>query len=121
MEWTVRQVHREDPDDSGWRLQALLQNRSSRPLKSVESEVRYFDSAGRFIGVDEGFSMSDELEGKEDKTVSIALCVPAGTSKAVFSVKGKRAYWAEKHSFLLFGAALLISALLFTFAGFFKK
>ena len=121
LDWTIRQCSKEDGDDSGWRLQALLKNESSSALKDVSSELRYFDSAGKFIGVDEGFSIYDDLEKQEDQSVSISLSVPAGTTRAIFSVKGTRTHFFEKHSFLLFGAALVISALIFTLGGLFRK
>jgi hypothetical protein len=120
-DWTIRQSRREDEEDSGWRFEAILRNESSRAFKDVESELRYFDSRGKFIGVDEGFSISNELAGKEDKTVSISITVPSDTRRAVFLVKASHTNFLEKHSFLLFGVALLLSAVLFLFAGLFKK
>ena len=116
-DWTIRETRKEDADDTGWRFQAVLRNECSSPLKNIEAELRYFDSSGKFLGVDEWISMTifDELGAKEDKAVSISLNVPPGTSRALFSVKGRATSVLdvlEKHGFLLFGVAILVAAVL---------
>lgn len=111
-DWTIRESGKEDEEDSGWRFQAILQNVSSGVFKGLEAELRYFDSSGQFLGVDEWFTILEELESQGDKTVNISLNVPLGTSRAVFHAKGNRSNFFEKHSFLLFAVLLLISCVL---------
>ena len=112
VDWTIRETRKEDAEDSGWRFQAVLQNKSPSPFKDLESEVRYFDSAGKFLGMDEWVSILDELGRSEDKAVSISLNVPPDTCRAVFCAKGKRTNILEKHGFLLFGVAVLLAAVI---------
>jgi hypothetical protein len=111
-DWTIRETRKEDAEDSGWRLQAVLLNESFGQFKNLESEVRYFDSAGKFLGVDEWVSFLDELGRGEDRAVSISLNVPSNTSRAVFCAKGKRTNFFERHAFLLFGVVVLLAAVI---------
>lgn len=113
-EHIVRQISKDDEYDTGWRFQAVVQNDTSSTLTDLEYALRYYDSGGRFVGLDEGFALgSNELDRHEDKSISIDLDIPASTSKAVLSLKAKKTNFLEKHNFLIFGGAIVVAAILF--------
>jgi|GEM_PF-6985070 len=119
-DWTLRLVSKEDEEDSGWRFQAIIKNDSSSDLTDLEYGLRYFDSAGAFLGVDEGFSLgTGDLRRREDKAISVSLEIPAMATHGVFVVRAEQTNFFQKHNFLLLGAAILISSIFFFLANLF--
>ena len=90
-EFAIRQVKKDSDEDTGWRFQAIVSNRSASALTDFECALRYYDSGGHFVGLDEGYFLgADDLDREEDKSVSIDLDIPASASKAIFSIKAKK-------------------------------
>lgn len=113
-EFTIRQVTVTDEDDTGWRFQAILENASSADVVDIEFALRYYDSGGQFLGLDEGsYFRPDEMAKHDDKSISLDLDVPAGATSGVFSIKAKKSDFLEKHGFFLFAVAMVVAALLF--------
>ena len=120
-EHVIRNVSRDSEDNAGWRFQAVVKNDTSSALTDLEYALRYYDSGGRFIGLDEGFALgSDDLARREDKSISIDLDIPDSASKAVLSLKAKKTNFLEKHSFLIFGCTMVVAAILFFLSGLMK-
>lgn len=113
-EHVIRQVSKNSENDTGWRFQAVVKNNTSSALTDLEYALRYYDSEGRFIGLDEGFTLgSNGLARQEDKSLSIDLDIPASASKAILSLKAKKTNFLEKHNFLIFGCAIVVASILF--------
>ena len=114
-EFTIRQVAATDEDDTGWWFQAILENASWADLIDLEFALRYYDSGGEFIGLDEGsYFRPNEIARHDDKSISLYSDIPATASKGVFSLKAKKTDFLEKHGFFPFccrnaccGASLL--------------
>jgi hypothetical protein len=116
-DYVVRHVSNSDEEDSGWRFQAVIKNDSSSCLTDLSYSLRYFDTGNRFLGLDEGFTLgSDELARDQDLSVNIDLNIPSDATYAVFAIKAKKTNFIEKHNFILFGAAILIAAIILFFS-----
>ena len=112
-DWALREVPKEDEEDTGWRFQAILINESKSELGDLETDVRYFDASGKFLGVDEGYSLVDELNRGSDKAISVSLSPPLETARMQFTARAKKTSFLEKQGFLLFGLVLLAAAALY--------
>ena len=120
-EFIIRQVSREDKDDTGWRFQAVVRNDASSALTALEYAIRYYDSGGRFVGLDEGFTLgSDDIGRNEDKSISIDLDIPASANRAIFSIKARKTSLLEKYNLLIFGILIVVAAILFLFSDLLK-
>jgi len=121
-EWVIREAHSDVGEGATWKFQVILRNESRGCFENVDCEFRYFDMAGKFVGVDEELSLwADYMKQQEDMAVSIPLTIPPTAARAVFTAKAKRTSFLQKHGDLLFGAIILISALIFTIGQFLKK
>ena len=113
-DWTIRQVSKERDDDPGWRFQAILTNESKSDFDELEIELRYHDSGGKFLGLDEGFvSGSDELKRGDDKAISIDLNPPPELAGGVFTVKASKSTLLRQHSELTMVIIMVFLFLLF--------
>jgi hypothetical protein len=121
-DWIIRKVIPESEDDSGFRFQALIKNSSRSTFKDLEYDIRYFDSGGKFVGADHGFSMSsEEVPPLDDKPLTVNLTIPPNTSRAEFTVKATSKNFFQEHNLVIFSVAFVLGSVVLFLSGFFKK
>lgn len=111
--WVFREVAKADEYDTGYRLEAILENVSKFDLEQVNCEMRHFDSQGEFVGIEEDESnIFLEIPGGGDKSITMRLDPPAASKKAVLIVTSSKAP-LKSCGLIVIATILLLAALAF--------
>ena len=79
-------------DLSGYEAQEHLKNTSNSKLEKVQLDVSYFDSSGKFLGLNKtsGLFDDDDMDRGETKAFLIVLEIPGGTARCILNVQARR-------------------------------
>ena len=73
------------------RLQGRLVNATKHRLSDIKYDLSYYDSSGRFLGLDKSrFLDEDELDIDDQLPIDLKVKLPDGTAKCVFNVRAKK-------------------------------
>ena len=73
------------------RLQGRLVNKTKHCLSDIKYDLSYYDSSGRFLGLDKSrFLDEDELDIDDQLPIDLKVKLPDGTAKCVFNVRAKK-------------------------------
>ena len=73
------------------RLQGRLANASKHRLTGVRYDLSYYDSNGRFLGLDKSkFLEDDEMDSDDEFPIDMKISLPDDTAKCVFNVRAKK-------------------------------
>ena len=109
-------VRREAEQISGSALHVIVYNSASYFCESLDINIRYFNECGKLLGVDHGFALSESIDPKSDKALSIGLDVPTDAIRSELVINASRGSLFEKHQmpimaigFSIFGLGLIIN------------
>ena len=73
------------------RLQGRLVNLATHRLSHIKYDISYYDSAGRFLGLNKSrFLEEDELDIDDHLPIDMKIKLPDGTSTCKFNVRAKK-------------------------------
>jgi len=73
------------------RLQGRLVNIATHRLSEIKYDVSYYDSSGRFLGLNKSrFLEEDELDIDDHLSIDMKIQLPDGTSTCKFNVRAKK-------------------------------
>lgn len=73
------------------RLQGRLVNKTKYKLSGVKYDLSYYDSSGRFLGLNKSrLFEEDELDVDDQLPIDMKVELPDGTSRCIFNVRAKK-------------------------------
>ncbi|MEM9185895.1 MAG: hypothetical protein AAGB00_05295 [Planctomycetota bacterium] len=96
-------AHDDDGDPAAsadFQLQGRIVNATKHKLSAVKYDVSYYDTGGRFLGLDKsGFLDDDELDAEDFLAIDLDLDLPPETARCVFNCRALKTGWVISRFF----------------------